>query len=148
MAELLFTNSRRLQLLFLSIQNIQILSSSLTSVSAIIISWLRADILFNPWSKASPQYKTIGRRNIQFHWRLFLIQHPNNTLVVRLFSSYIFWFQLNIPRPFVYWSNQCTLSILLFRTCSQVVSFSIFQYKSLNFHCSLWWNIKFFFDFF
>lgn len=148
MAELLFTNSRRLQLLFQSILNIRNVSSSLTSVSAIIISWSRANILFNPWSKANPQCKTVERRNIQFHLRSFLIQRPDNIIVVRLFSSYIFWSPLNIPRPFVHWSNQCTFSILLSRTCSQVVSFSIFQNKSLNFHCSFWWNVEFVFDFF
>ena len=145
MAGFLFTNNRRLQLLFQSIVNIRNVSSSLTFVFAIIISWSRANILFNPWSKANPQYKTIGRRNIKFHLQLFQAQRPNNIIVVRLFSFCIFWFQLNIPRLFVHWSNQCNFSILLFRTCSQVVSFFIFQYKSLNFHCSFWRNVKFFF---
>lgn len=148
MAGLLFTNSRRLQLLFRSILNIRNVSLSLTFVFAIIISWLRANILFNPWSKASPQYKTIGRRNIKFHWQLFQARRPNNIIVVRLFSSYIFWSPLNIPRPFVHWSNQCMFSILLFRTCSQVVSFCILQNKSLNFHCSFWWNVEFVLNFF
>lgn len=149
MAGLLFTNSRQLQLLFRSILNIRNVSLSLTFVFAIIISWLRANILFNPWSKASPQYKTIERRNITFHLQLFQAQRPNNIIVVRLFSSYIFWSPLNIPRPFVHWSNQCMFSILLFRTCSQVVSFCLcWNDKSLNFHCSFWRNVKLFLDFF